>query len=220
MLTEMLLDLNNQKAHMQTSTAFLEYSDAEHKYYADGKELPSVTTILDAAGLISPFCKDEIARYRGSMVHEYTVADDMSRLDFRKVPQHLRGYIRAWRSFRLISEFKPTLIEHRVDSIEHGYSGRFDRFGFRKGQTLPTLLDIKTSKTGAIPEYARLQLAAYSMALGPTKAYERMAVALMPNGQFKLAIYPVKQHFIDRAEWLGLLNRYQTKEGKNAIQTT
>lgn len=197
---------------MTPQPVYLEYSESAHKYYADGKELPSVTTILDAAGLISPYCKDEEARYRGSRIHEYTSLDDVSRLDFRKVPRHLRGYINAWRNFRAISDFKPTLIEHRVDCLELGYSGRFDRLGKRKGQALSTLLDIKTSNSGIAPDYARLQLAAYSYALDPTKVFDRMAVVLMPEGgQFRIKVYPAKDHFIDRAEWLGLVAKHKEK---------
>jgi hypothetical protein len=114
-----------------TSTAYLEYSDVEHRYFADGKEFRSVTQILDAAGKISPFCKDEEARTRGSRVHEFTALDDETTLDLRKVPASLRGYLRAWRKYRQDTGFHPVLIEHRIDCLDYKYSGRFDRFGWR-----------------------------------------------------------------------------------------
>jgi hypothetical protein len=54
---------------MSTPATYLEYSDREHRYFADGKELRSVTQVLDAAGLISQFCKDDEAAARGTEVH-------------------------------------------------------------------------------------------------------------------------------------------------------
>lgn len=199
-----------------TAAAFLEYSDAEHRYYADGREMPSVTTILDAAGMISGFCKDEQARYRGSRVHEFTAIDDVTPLDLRKVPVDLKGYVKAWRKYRKDSGFMPTLIEHRVDSLEYGYSGRFDRLGIRANQTLLTLLDIKTSKTGAIADYPRLQTAAYALAYDPAKVFERMTVSLRPDGVYNCRIYPIWKHHADRAEWLGILRK--VKQEKNICQ--
>ena len=61
------------------TTAFLEYSDREHAYYVDGRELPSVTTILDRAGLISRFCKDDLAAARGTEVHRLCAKYDTDR---------------------------------------------------------------------------------------------------------------------------------------------
>lgn len=193
------------------TATFLEYSDAEHRYFTNGKEMPSVTQILDAAGLISPFCRDEEARYRGSKVHEFCAVDDVTRLDFRKVPVDLRGYLRAWRRYRLDTGFTPHLIEHRVDCSNYGYAGRFDRFGVIPGKALPVLLDIKTSKTGAIAGYVRLQLAAYSLAFSANKVFYRTAVSLMPNGRYSSMTYPVATHSSDRAEWLQILRQTQEK---------
>lgn len=196
-----------------TAQTFLEYSDGEHRYFADGRELLSVTTILDLAGLVSPYCKDEEARYRGSRVHEFTAADDVSPLDLRTVPQHLRGYLRAWRRFRSDVGFEPMLIEHRVDDVVNGYSGRFDRFGRCKGHTLPTLLDIKTSNSGAVPAYSRLQLTAYSLAFNPKKIFFRRVVVLRPDGRYNTDGYKLETFLQDKAEWLAILK--SVKENRN-----
>lgn len=193
--------------------AFTEYSDAEHRYFVDGRELPSVTQILDASGLISSFCKDEEARFRGSKVHELCAVDDVTPLDLRTVPASLRGYVRAWRRYRADAGFMPTLIEHRVDDIKHGFCGRFDRLGIRREQSLLTIIDLKTSKSGAVPDYARLQLAAYALAYDATKVFERIAVALKPDGSYNCRIYPLFNHHADRAEWLGLVKKQKESNG-------
>jgi hypothetical protein len=195
------------------TSSFLEYSDAEHRYFADGKEIPSVTQILDASGMISQFCRDEEARDRGTRVHEFTATDDVKPVDLRTVPASLRGYLRAWRAYRRDSGFTPTLIEHRVDSAESGYSGRFDRIGFLPSYSMAVLMDLKTSKTGVIPEYARLQLSAYAHAFDPVRIFIRVAVSLRPDGRYNSKMYPTASHYIDRAEWLGLLHKYKENNG-------
>lgn len=186
------------------TATYLEYSDRDHAYYADGRKMQSVTQILDAAGHISSYCKDEEARYRGTMIHELTCEEDTRRepLDLRSIDPAYRGYIRAWRSFKKSVGFVPQLIEQRVDCPDYGYAGRFDRLGSRSGKTLLTMLDIKTSKTGLVPEYARLQLAAYCYAFNSNRVFERMAVSLMPTGKFTIKVYPVTGLMHDRAEWL------------------
>lgn len=194
------------------SIAFLEYDEGRHAYYVDGKALPSVTQILDGAGLISAFCRDEESRFRGTAVHAYCAQDDIAPLDLRTVPASLRNYVRAWRRYRIDTGFMPTLIEHRVDSFEYGYSGRFDRLGVMPGQSLLTLLDIKTAKTGSIATYVRLQLAAYALAYAPTRVFDRRTVSLMPDGRYNTRNYPLFTHHSDRAEWLGILR--QQKENK------
>lgn len=192
---------------MSTAAAYLEYDDASHRYYADGKEFPSVTTILNAAGLITDFCKQDSAADRGRAVHEFTACDDMNPLDLGNVPEALRGYLQAWRKYRIDTGFAPDLIEYRVDNLVHGYSGRFDRMGTRRGTKLPVLLDIKTSIAGQIPSYARLQLAAYALAYAPNRLFERVCVALKPDGNYVQTIYPLASHIQDRSEWLRLVEK-------------
>jgi len=196
---------------MSTARAFKEYSDSEHRYFVDGREFPSVTHILDAAGKISPFCRDEEARFRGSKVHEFCAIDDETPLDLRKVPASLRGYVRAWRRYRRDTGFYPLLIEHRVDCAPYGFAGRFDRYGLRNNQTLPVLIDIKTSKAGVIPDYSRLQLAGYALAYDATKIIERITVSLMPNGSYKSRPWPLFNHHADRAEFLGLVRQLKER---------
>lgn len=197
-------------------TAFLEYSHEAHAYYVNGRELPSVTTILDRAGLISQFCKNDVAAARGTEVHRLCALDDAvpggHDLDLRKVPTGLRGYILAWRRYRTDAGFIPAMIEQRVDSIEHGYSGRLDRVGVRRGQTLLTLLDIKTAKSGAIADYVRLQTAAYALALDPEKVFERACISLRPDGRYNSLHYPAWKHHADRAEWLGIVRKVKSEE--------
>ena len=63
------------------SDPYLEFNPIEHRYYVDGAEYPSVTQVLDRAGLISEFCKDEEARERGLTVHQVTADYDRHTAD-------------------------------------------------------------------------------------------------------------------------------------------
>lgn len=195
-------------------TQYLEYSDASHRYFADGVELPSVTQILDAAGLVSPFCRDAEAAWRGSEVHRLCAIDDGEGLDMRTVPASLRGYIRAWRAYRQVSGFSPILIEQRVDDFLYNYSGRLDRVGYRNGTNFTTVLDIKTSQSGAVADYVRYQLVAYASALG-RETYERMAVSLKPDGTFNVKTFPVMEYHQDLAQWRRIVKQVREKKHEN-----
>lgn len=191
------------------SATILEFDDARHKYYADGREMPSVTQILQAVGLISSHSFDEAARWRGSEVHRLCYEDDLQPIDFRKVlPEH-RDYVRAWRKFKRDTSFVPKLIEHRVDSLGFGYSGRLDRVGNRPGQRLRTMLDIKTNKQGQVGDYVRYQMAAYALALEPSAIFERMAVVLKPDGTYNVKIFQIADFGLDRAKWVEYVTKFQ-----------
>lgn len=190
-----------------TEAATLEYSDADHKYYADGRELMNVTSVLAAAGLVSPFAIDEAAAMRGRKVHELTALDDGEGVDLRTVPVPLRGYIRAWRKYREDSGFAPVLIEHRVDDLKTGYAGRFDRVGYRSDQTLSTIIDLKT---GVVPDYTRYQLAAYAHALRPNQIYERIGVRVSANGTYNCKVFPVDTFRADLGKFLQMLRTAKT----------
>ncbi len=205
-------------------TTLLEYSDKKHRYYADGRERMSVTQVLSAAGLVSTYCMDEEARWRGSEVHAFCAFDDIARgnslkqVDLRKVDARLRGYIKAWRAYRQDSGFIPELIEHRIDDHTNGYAGRLDRVGHRSiltGGIKQVIVDLKTSKTGSVPTYTKYQLVAYAHALRPNHIYERIAVALKPDGTYSCKVYPEVDFRTDLAQWFQILNSVKgEKNGK------
>lgn len=194
----------------------LEYSDKHHKYYADGREMISVTQVLNAAGLVNKFCMQEEAAWRGSEVHRLCAEDDGQGLDLRKVPKQFRGYLRAWRQYRIDSGFSPVLIEQRIDDHRNGYAGRLDRVGYRHGQAISTVLDIKTTKTGAIADYVRFQLVAYGHALRPNHLFERIAVALKPNGTYNVKVFGQLDFKNDLVKFLEMLRTVKEKGHANS----
>ena len=189
---------------------FLEYDEPGHSYFVNGVQVPSVTTILSASGFGGNFAFDEAAAHRGRLVHAHTADDDFGLCDFRKVPKHIRPYLHAWRGWRAISEFRPRLIEARVDCMTRNYAGRLDRVGHRGTRIIPTIVDIKTNKTGAVADYVKYQLVAYAYALDPTTQCERIAVVLKPDGTFNCKIWPLDQYRADLQTWLGMVDAYHS----------
>lgn len=184
------------------SEPFLEYSESRHQYYVDGVEYRSVTKILDDAGLITSFCKDEAARERGIAVHSMCEIYDRT----GEVVESGHGeYLKAWQSFRGLAGFEPSLIEERVYDHVFMYAGRLDRYGIISGMATPAVVDIKTSVSGAAPAYVRYQLAAYAHALQPFHKFQgcrRLVVCLRPNGRFKMTEFPMTEYQQDLARFL------------------
>jgi hypothetical protein len=192
------------------TATYLEYSDRDHKYFSDGREIPSVTQILSKAGFVTPFCMDGEAQWRGSEVHRLCAEEDETGepKDLRKVDERLRGYIKAWRQYRADSGFLPVAIEQRIDEPNGLYCGRLDRAGVRngtKGETISMIIDLKTSKAGSVANYVRYQLVAYAHAYQPNHIFERVAVALKPDGRYVCRVYSMTDFQTDLHKWFQIL---------------
>jgi hypothetical protein len=141
-------------------TGTLQFFAPEHRYELDGQRLPSVTQILQSAGLIdySMVPRDllEKAKARGTRVHLACAYLDEGDLDPRSVSEEDAGYVAAYERFKRETSFEPRLIEHRVYHRSLRYAGTLDRTG-TIGQQL-FLIDIKT---GDPQPSAFVQLAAY-----------------------------------------------------------
>jgi hypothetical protein len=193
---------------------FLEFDPILHRYYCDAIELASVTTILKLAGVTSGFGSDADME-RGRNVHKICELDDQGGVDLRKVSKELRGYLHGWRSYKAISGWQSSHVEHRVWSPEWGYAGTIDRIGTRRNGKHPVILDIKSSKQAGSPaDSVRYQTAAYGHAFAPGKIFERIAVAVRPDGTFGLSVWDVDTYKRDVSLFIGFArsvkNNYHT----------
>ncbi len=181
-----------------------DFSAKGHTYSHGGQRLHSVTRILDHGGLRGgDFFGDQGTEYldRGTLIHDLTARHDAGqRVDQRRIPVRWRGHYRAWPRFRRETGFVPSLIEHRVMSVEAGFAGTLDRLGDFEKRTprglegltdLQTLLDIKNAKTGGCADWVRYQLVGYGHALNPRKLYNRVGVVLMADGTYKVKVFSV-----------------------------
>ena len=141
----------------------LEFDPVAHRYTLDGREMPSVTTILRGLDDFSnvPAHRLAAAGDRGTRVHTACNLAVLGTLDESTVDAEVRPYLDQFRKFLRESRFIPTLTECRVYDEQLWYAGTLDLFG-----DLPGCLDVQIDiKSGAIPRSAGPQTAAYACAL-------------------------------------------------------
>src|SRR5450755_210227 len=107
--------------------------DPEHHIFTkDGERVYSITQVLAQAGICDfSFVAEELRLYsmkRGTSVHWLTQLEDEGALNYRMVPRSLRGYRKAWNTWKRRSLFCPLMIEHKFCS-RYGYAGIIDRAG-------------------------------------------------------------------------------------------
>lgn len=162
----------------------LRFDADEHRYWLDGRELPSVTTVLKSVGIIDPskYAGGDAA-LRGTYVHE---ALSMVDLDTAALDERLRGFVAAWRLFIHQNNVEVLSTEKRVYSRFHGYAGTRDCLVVFHGTCW--VLDIKT---GGRERWHGLQtMAYYKCEDSPYKGfYKRAAIYLNPDGTYRLDVH-------------------------------
>lgn len=191
-------------------TPKLEFDADQHRYFLDGRELPSVTTVLKSVGIIDPSkYADGDAALRGTYVAEATALLDRGELIEEGLDARLVGYIRAWKAFLADNEVETFLVEERVYSSKYGYAGMLDRTAHF--QDRHWLFDIKT---GARERWHGIQTAAYRECRPDLKQrigclHQRGAVYLKPDGSYKLDVHDNPD---DWDAFLSALNVHNWKE--------
>ena len=189
----------------------LMFDETAHRYYLNGAPVPSVTRVLEYAGLVNyGFLGERRNEYleRGRIVHLATRHDDEGILAESSVPLEFRSYLRAWRAFRCDYTFVPSLIEHRVFHAEHRYAGTLDRTG-RISDGTEIILDIKS---GVAPAAVRCQLAAYAACLPHPRTRRRRCVELHQDGTYKVIPHETSDYQRDLDTFLQALETYKAKE--------
>ena len=186
-----------------------------HTYRADGIVVPGVTNVMEDVGIIDysavPWDIRENALRRGTAVHLACQFDDEN--DLRPCGKELAGYVAAWRKFRAVTGFTPTLIEHKGFQEQYRYAGTLDRVGhFKNGEEW--VLDIKTTEA---PWWTRIQVAAYAAFFANPATYRRMGVALQADGDYKTHSYPRKNWRRDFNVFLNALAIHNEKQEKKAV---
>jgi len=170
------------------------FKEDTHQYFVDGKEYPSVTTILHSLNDFSYVNQDLLDRAAkfGTAVHKATELYDNNELDFDTLDPVLMPYIEAWDNF--LHEYKPEIlsVEQRIASM-YGYAGTLDRYVSIKGKRV--VIDIKSGTV--VPKYTGLQLSAYGQAIteGGGIVDERYVVHLQPYN-YKVVSFNNKTDFI------------------------
>lgn len=176
----------------------------DRKYEIDGQILPSVTDILRSAGIIPLDVGNDEAMARGTFVHEATAIMDKG-LELEEVPEEYEPFIRAYMKFMSSSGAEPVLIEQPVYNALYRYAGTLDRLYLINGERW--VADIKT---GSVPDWAPIQLAAYASCLEPP-TWKRVAINLREDGSYKVISYPARTWHSDMDVFLSAMRIHQWK---------
>jgi hypothetical protein len=207
----------------QEASSQIDFDEWRHQYSKNGVVVPHVTQILAAAGRCSwEFIDEEIRLHstkRGKSVHWLTQLEDEGALNYRTVPLGLRGYRKAWNSWKKHSGFTPLWIERKFIS-QYGFAGTIDRAGSfpasgKYGTSTSAVLDIKS---GPIYDWVRLQLVAYSLGVDERPAIartiRRIAVRLDPYGTYQVKEWERKTWDRDFSEFMQCLRKYSSNTRK------
>ncbi len=134
----------------------LVFDEVLHKYFVDGKELPSVTTIirrvLGDKGHGTQWHMD-----RGSAAHElYALLGAGEDLGLYDYDQRLTGNVAAWLDWHSRERVEVEAVEKQMCHISAGYAGTVDAVVMIRGKRW--IIDYKASASAR----DELQLAAYA----------------------------------------------------------
>ena len=172
----------------------LEFDPVPHEYKLDGEVIPSVSQIIDRAGLYGKgkaFFKREHAE-RGTRVHLATELHDLGTLDMASVAgTKLEGYLVAWQKFLSDTGSEILEIEKRawaeVDGMK--YAMTVDRV-LRLPDGRVFVCDLKSGSKAAKPHGA--QVAGYAIGMEQALGLEidaQMCVYVGPKGKYKVGLY-------------------------------
>lgn len=179
---------------MATPISF-QFDAATHIYSFAGVKIPSVTQILEGAGLVDyagiPKETLDYAAKRGTAVHMASVFFDQDDLDPDSVDPQVAKYLAGWKKFREDHSFK-------IIESERAHLGTLD--GMLYGMTVDrvvelgngnaAILDIKCSTK--VHRWTGVQLAGYAIGLCSgdlPAAFRKLAVQLRPDCTYKLYEY-------------------------------
>lgn len=184
-----------------------------HTYAIGGREVPSVTRILEDLGFIDTrWYRPEDAE-RGTAIHEMTASLDKG-LPTKVEDGSLAGYIRSylrWKEFWNV-QIVTTRIEERIYSKRRGYAGTCDRGRLTyDGHKKPLIMDLKTGRPASWHE---LQLTGYGLAYNEASRYRyERGILVYLNEDGKIA-HTVDVSFYSEnvMDWLSILRAWHRRQ--------
>lgn len=199
----------------------VDFDPERHEYRENGVIVPHVTGVLAKCGKCDFSCVEEEIRLhsikRGQSVHWLTQLEDEGALNYRTVPASLRGYRKAYRTWKRHSGFHVIWIERKFIS-HYGFAGTVDRAGSFPATTMfgSGTSGVVDLKTGPIADWVRFQLCAYTLAVDPRPAIartiRRIALRLQPDGFYRVKEFPMQTWDSDFAEFMKDLKDTRAKE--------
>jgi hypothetical protein len=201
-------DAHPSRATAEQGSEAVRFDPCSHSYRFHGRRLISVTQAIEAAGLIHAEWSTEAARKRGRAVHLAIHFDAEQDLDESSVSPLIRPYLDAARSFKREIGFVTELTEARVWAIDLGYAGTIDHMGLIQNK-YRVLVDWKS---GVVPEWARLQTAAYANTFPNGAGFLRYAVELKVDGGYKIKSFEPGEFRRDLTDFLACVRVAQLQQ--------
>lgn len=181
----------------------LVFEPASHRYLLGDRELISVTTALQQAGMVDTRHWTDEARQRGTYLHEAIALFAEGDLDEDSIDSGLRGYFEGFTKFLIETKATMQRSEVRVCDPSLGYAGTFDAIVKWPNGVL-TLIDWKS---GAFTPMAGPQTAAYlrcARSLYPAgTSIARAGLHLLGDGTYRLV--PLHNIVQDEHDFLAAL---------------
>lgn len=190
-----------------------------HEYRIDGIVIPSVTQILEAAGLsdVSRIPKDILERASnfGKAVHKAIELHCKGNLDMDSVDPILMLYLEAWKAFAEDFGYQFKRAEHRGAHPTYRYGFTIDQEGeITKGKYQGLAIgDIKTGQ--AYPSHKYQLNGGYKLAIGNANTF-----ILYLNPEFKPRGYKVifaVNNKRDQAVFLSALTLYNVRKEEGLL---
>ena len=201
----------------EPAPSVLAFDPASHTYRVDGTLVPSVTQLLEDAGLTPDYAAVprpvlEHARARGIHVDQCVELLDADELDWRSVHPEAVPYLEGWMRFKEYEGFTPIASQLPLYHPRYGYAGTLDNVGLLPGGR-PVIIERKT--TAKLAATVALQSAGYAVdglwyaAPGggvlspvPWERPARLGVQLRRDGSYQLVPYDDPE---DMAAFLGVV---------------
>jgi hypothetical protein len=168
----------------------LEFCSKSHKFKLDGREVPSITQCLVAAGLIDTAWFTDYSRDRGSAVHRACHYLDENDLAPDYLDGDQAGYLDAWELFCRQHGCKWESIERPVYSIMLQIAGIPDRIGTVDGKDC-----VVEIKTGLVSPVHGVQLAMQARIARPEKIMDRIAVQIRSDGNYRMTRFTSRDDY-------------------------
>lgn len=191
--------------------------DDNHIYRLDNVIIPSVTQIIQSAGLTDfsqvPASVLEASRLFGKAAHKACELWDNGELDEEALDPALKPYLDGWKLFRQEYGFVLEKIEWQAYSPVYRFAGTIDRIG--KWRIDDTLI-IADIKTGVDSPATAIQLAGYELLLRenlkPKGKIKKLPVLLNGEGTYKIKEYSNKK---DKDVFICALSLYNWRKKNN-----
>ena len=139
----------------------IKFEPKQHKYYVNGKEIPSVTTIINKV-LGNPFAQETLymrqARDKGTLIHNAISKFILEGKEPDFPMAEFNNFIKLSNEHNISWTHSEEVVYGKIDDME--FAGTLDLFAFDKHE----ISDIKTGSTKALKKW-QLQLSFYAQCL-------------------------------------------------------